>query len=128
MRTAGAALLVGLSRAVMEYAIPYAKDRHAFGEAIAQKQAVAFMLSDMQIEVNSMRWLVWKAAATLESLEDATKPAIFASRYAAEQAMKIAGQRPSRSSAATASSASTRWSSGTAPPAPLTVLDGVAAV
>ena len=90
MRTASAALRVGLSRAVMEYAIPYAKDRHAFGEAIAQKQAIAFMLSDMQIEVNSMRWLTWKAAATLESLEDATRPAIFASTYTAEQAMKIA--------------------------------------
>ena len=90
MRTASAALRVGLSRAVMDYAIPYAKDRHAFGEAIAQKQAIAFMLSDMQIEVNSMRWLTWKAAATLESLEDATKAAIFASTYTAKQAMKIA--------------------------------------
>lgn len=90
MRAANAALLVGLSRAVMEYAIPYAKDRHAFGEAIAKKQAIAFALSDMQIEVNSMRWLAWKAAASLESREDATRPAIFASRYAAEAAMKIA--------------------------------------
>ena len=90
MRTASAALRLGLSRAVMEYAIPYAKDRHAFGEAIAQKQAVAFMLSGMQIEVNAMRWLVWKAAATLESLEDATKAALFASTYTAEQAMIVA--------------------------------------
>ncbi len=90
MRTASAALRVGLSRAVMEYAIPYAKDRHAFGEAIAQKQAIAFMLSDMQIEVNSMRWLVWKAAARLESLEDATQAASFAATYSAEQAMKVA--------------------------------------
>jgi acyl-CoA dehydrogenase len=90
LRTANAALLVGLSRAVMEYAIPYAKDRHAFGEAIAQKQAIAFTLSGMRIEVESMRWLVWKAAATLESLEDATRPAIFAAGYAAEHAMEIA--------------------------------------
>ena len=90
MRTASAALRVGLARAVLEYAIPYAKDRHAFGEAIAQKQAVAFMLSGMQIEVNSMRALVWKAAATLESAEDATKAALFASTYTAEQTMIVA--------------------------------------
>ncbi len=48
------------------------------------------MLSGMQIEVNAMRWLVWKAAATLESLEDATKAALFASTYTAEQAMIVA--------------------------------------
>lgn len=89
-RTANAALLVGLARAVREYAIPYAKDRHAFGEAIAQKQAIAFMLSNMQIETHAMRWLTWKAAATLESLEDANKAAIHAHRYAAEQGMKLA--------------------------------------
>jgi alkylation response protein AidB-like acyl-CoA dehydrogenase len=89
-RTANAALLTGLCRAVMEYAIPYAKDRHAFGEAIAQKQAIAFMLSNMQIETNSMRWLTWKAAAALESLEDATRPALFAHGYSAEQGMKLA--------------------------------------
>ncbi len=90
MRTASAALRVGVSRAVKEYAIPYAKDRHAFGEAIAQKQAIAFTLSDMEIEVNSMRWLTWKAAAALESLEDATQPALFASTYTARECMKIA--------------------------------------
>ncbi|MDJ0787560.1 MAG: acyl-CoA dehydrogenase family protein [Myxococcota bacterium] len=89
-RVAGAALLTGLSRGVLEFCIPYAKERHAFGEAIAQKQAVAFMLSDMQVEVESMRWLTWKAASQLEQGTDATKAAVFASRYAATQAMKIA--------------------------------------
>lgn len=89
-RTANAALLVGLSRAVMEYAIPYAKDRHAFDEAIAQKQAIAFMLSDMQVETEAMRWLTWKAASFLEQGRDATREAAQASAYAAEQAMKIA--------------------------------------
>jgi alkylation response protein AidB-like acyl-CoA dehydrogenase len=89
-RTAQAALLLGLSRAVLEYAIPYAKERHAFGEAIAQKQAIAFMLSDMQVETESLRWLVWKAASQLERGLDATRSAVFAASYAAEQGMKIA--------------------------------------
>ena len=51
---------------VIEYAIPYAKERVAFGEAIAQKQAIAFMLADMHIETDAMRWLIWKAASQLE--------------------------------------------------------------
>jgi acyl-CoA dehydrogenase len=89
-RTALAAVLTGVSRAVMEYAIPYAKDREAFGEAIAKKQAIAFTLADMRIETESMRWLVWKAASRLEQGLDATRDAHLARSYAARQAMKIA--------------------------------------
>ena len=85
-----AAVMLGLSRAVLEYAIPYAKDRHAFDQAIAQKQAIAFMLSDMAIETDAMRWMVWKAASELESGADATRSAHLARAYAARQAMKIA--------------------------------------
>lgn len=89
-RTATSAVMVGVSRAVLEYAIPYAKDREAFGEAIAKKQAIAFMLSDMRIEVDAMRWLVWKAASHLERGLDATRAAHVARVYCAREAMKIA--------------------------------------
>jgi alkylation response protein AidB-like acyl-CoA dehydrogenase len=89
-RAASAALLVGLSCAVMDYAIPYAKERRAFGEFIAQKQAIAFMLSDMRVETDAMRWLTWKAASQLEQGQVATRAAQFAHAYAAEHAMKIA--------------------------------------
>jgi acyl-CoA dehydrogenase len=89
-RTAQAALLVGLSRAVMDYAIPYAKERVAFDEPIARKQAIAFTLSDMRVETDAMRWLTWKAASFLERGLPATREATFAVRYAAEQSMRIA--------------------------------------
>jgi len=89
-RTGGAAVLLGLARGVMEYAIPYAKDRVAFDEAIAQKQAIAFILSDMQVETDALRWLVWKAASFLEQGLDATRESVLAWTTAAEQAMKIA--------------------------------------
>lgn len=89
-RVALGAVLVGVSRAVMEYAIPYAKEREAFGEAIARKQAIAFTLADMRIEVDAMRWLVWKAASQLEHGFDATREAHHAKLYCARQAMKIA--------------------------------------
>ena len=73
-----------------EDAIPYAKDRVAFGARIAQKQAIAFTLSDMRVEIDSMRWLVWKAASLLEREVDATRASHFARFYSAEQSMKIA--------------------------------------
>jgi alkylation response protein AidB-like acyl-CoA dehydrogenase len=44
----------------------------------------------MQVETESLRWLVWKAASQLERGLDATRSAVFAASYAAEQAMKIA--------------------------------------
>jgi alkylation response protein AidB-like acyl-CoA dehydrogenase len=91
-RTALAAVQVGLSRAVLEYAVPYARDRRAFGQAIGQKQAIAFRLADMHIETEAQRWLVWKAASQLEQGLSATRAAHHARAYAAQQAMWIADQ------------------------------------
>jgi len=91
-RTALAAASVGVARAVMEYAIPYAKEREAFGEAIARKQAIAFALAEMRIETDAMRWLTWKAASRLEHGLDATREAHLARLYCARQVMKIADE------------------------------------
>ncbi len=85
-----AATMVGLSRAVLEYCVPYTKDREAFDEPIARKQAIAFMLADMHIEIESARWLVWQAASRLEKGLDATREAALARSYAAEKSMWIA--------------------------------------
>jgi alkylation response protein AidB-like acyl-CoA dehydrogenase len=85
-----ATLLNGLARAVLEYCVPYAKERVAFGEAIARKQSIAFRLAEMHMEVESMRWMIWKAASELERGVDATRSAHLARTYAAEKAMWIA--------------------------------------
>ncbi len=89
-RLGSAALALGLSRAVMEFAIPYAKQRVAFGKPIAKKQTIAFMLAEMEIELNSMRWLVWKAASQLEQGLDATRATTLAQTYVNRETMKIA--------------------------------------
>ena len=89
-RAALAIALTGLARAVGEYCIPYAKERVAFGAAIAKKQAIAFCLADMRIETDAMRHLAWKAASQLEHGHDATKSAQLARDYAAEECMRIA--------------------------------------
>jgi alkylation response protein AidB-like acyl-CoA dehydrogenase len=85
-----AAVLTGLSRAVLEYCVPYAKERVAFGEAIARKQSIAFRLAEMHMEVESMRWMIWKAAGDLERGRDATRSTHLARLYANEKAMWIA--------------------------------------
>ena len=89
-RTAIAACLVGIGRAVVDYCVPYAKERVAFGEEIAKKQAIAFMLSESHTEVEAMRWLVWQAASKLEKGLDATKASYQAWSYAGEKGLWVA--------------------------------------
>ena len=90
LRLGSSALALGISRAMFETCVPYAKERVAFGQPIAQKQTIAFMLADMKIELNSMRWLLWKAASRLERGLDAMREATLAQTYIAREAMKIA--------------------------------------
>lgn len=88
-RVALSAILTGVARAAVEYAIPYAKDREAFDQAIAQKQGIAFKLAEMHIETDAMRWLTWKAASQLEQSLDATRSAHLAHDYAAKSGVFV---------------------------------------
>lgn len=89
-RVGQAAVLLGLSRAVLEYCVPYAKDRVAFDEAIAKKQSIAFRLAEMHIHCEALRNLVWQAACFLEKGGDVTRAARHARTYANEHAMWVA--------------------------------------
>ena len=84
------AILAGLSRGVMEYVIPYTKERVVHGAPLAQKQTIAFNIADMHIDVEAMRWLNWRAAWALETRQPATRTAQLAYTYAGAQAMRIA--------------------------------------
>ncbi len=88
-RVAAAAAGVGMARASFELCRDYAKEREAFGAPIATKQAIAFKLADMAIEIDAARLLTWEAAWTLDVGQDATRVARLAfdkSRRAAMQA------------------------------------------
>ena len=83
------AMAVGVARASHAYALNYAKERYAFGEPIASRQAIAFMLAESAMEIDGMRLLAWRAAWRLDRREDATRDAALAKMYCAEQTMKI---------------------------------------
>ncbi len=83
------AMAVGISRASHEYALEYAKERVAFGEPIAYRQSIAFMLAESAMEVDAMRLLAWRAAWKLDRGEDATRESTLAKRYCADQTMKV---------------------------------------
>lgn len=88
-RVALAALAVGVARSSYEYARDYAKERHAFGAPIATKQAIAFMLAEAAIEVDSARLMVWDAAWQIDQGQDATKAAYLAKQYADQAALTV---------------------------------------
>ncbi|MBI4515319.1 MAG: acyl-CoA dehydrogenase family protein [Deltaproteobacteria bacterium] len=84
-----AALAVGVARAAFEYARDYAKERKAFGVAIGQKQAIAFMLAEMATEIDATRLLTWEAAWKIDRGEAATREAVLAKQYAANMVLKV---------------------------------------
>ncbi len=84
-----AALAVGVADAAAEYARSYAKQRVQFGVPIAQKQAIAFMLAEMAIEVDAARLLAWEAAWKLDQGADARREAYLAKQYADKAAMFV---------------------------------------
>ncbi len=88
-RVASAALAVGVARAAFDYAREYAKERRAFGVAIAQKQSIAFMLANMAIEIDATRLLAWEAAWRLDQPLPATREGALARDYAAKASLKI---------------------------------------
>jgi acyl-CoA dehydrogenase len=63
---ANAARQVGLARASYESALAYTQDRVAFGKPVAHFQSISFELADMAMEVESARWMVWRAAAEVD--------------------------------------------------------------
>ncbi len=77
-RAALAALAVGVSRGAYEYALKYAREREAFGEPIAQRQSIAFMLAEMATEIEATRLMVWEAAWLIDQGCDATREAYLA--------------------------------------------------
>lgn len=88
-RVAMSAIGTGISRASLEFVKDYARQRVQFGEPIAHKQSVAFMLAEMAYEVDAMRLMTWKAASRLEAGKGAARESYLAKLYAGEMTMKV---------------------------------------
>lgn len=89
-RVALAACGVGVARAAFEVARDYAKEREAFGTKIAQKQAIAFKLADMAIEIDGARLMTWEAAWRLDQGDDALREATLAINQVKRVALEAA--------------------------------------
>jgi alkylation response protein AidB-like acyl-CoA dehydrogenase len=88
-RLGWAALAVGTSHAVLDYVVPYVKEREAFGEPIANRQSVAFMCANIAIELDGLRLVTWRGAARAEQGLSFSREAALAKRLGADKGMQI---------------------------------------
>src|SRR3954470_22921342 len=86
-RIAIAALAVGLAQGCVDESVKYAKERHAFGQAIGNFQAVRFLIADMELRAHTARIAYYDAAARMLAGEDFKRHAAIAKLYASEAAV-----------------------------------------
>lgn len=80
---------VGVATAAYEAALAYSRDRHAFGQPIANFQAIQLKLADMATEIQAARLLTYWAAARSEATGGRVDlEAGMAKLYASEVALK----------------------------------------
>jgi alkylation response protein AidB-like acyl-CoA dehydrogenase len=83
------AVAVGTGQAVLDYVIPYVNERRAFGEPISNRQAVAFMVANIAIELEGMRLLTYRAASRVDQGMGFAREAALARHLCAERGMAI---------------------------------------
>jgi len=84
-----AAQCVGMARSALGHALAYARERKAFGQTLAQHQAVAFQLADMATGLEAANNLVLGAAAMRDAGVPCLKQACMAKLFASQTAEKI---------------------------------------
>ncbi|HEX9272080.1 MAG TPA: acyl-CoA dehydrogenase [Candidatus Binatia bacterium] len=85
-----AAQALGIAQGCLEESVAHAKQRHQFGHAIGEFQAIQWMLADMATEIDAARLLTYRAAWLLENHRSVTKEAAMAKLFASEAANRIA--------------------------------------
>ena len=85
-----AALALGMARGAFEAAAKYAKQRQQFGRAIAEFQAIQFMLSEMATRIDASALLIHRAAWMKDRGMKTTRESAMAKLYASEAGVYVA--------------------------------------
>jgi alkylation response protein AidB-like acyl-CoA dehydrogenase len=88
-RLAWCALAVGTGQAVLDYVSAYVRERRAFGEPIADRQAVAFAVANIAIELDGLRLATLRAAARVDAGLTFHREVALARRLCAVHGMAI---------------------------------------
>ncbi len=85
-----AALALGIAKGSYEASVKYAKERHQFGQPIANFQGISFKLADMATKIEAAELLTRQAADLKNRGEKVTKQSAMAKYYASEICVQIA--------------------------------------
>jgi alkylation response protein AidB-like acyl-CoA dehydrogenase len=88
-RLAWCALAVGTGQAVLDYVKQYVNERTAFGEPISNRQAVAFTVANIAIELEGMRLATYRAASRVDQGLSFAREVTLARRLCSERGMAI---------------------------------------
>jgi alkylation response protein AidB-like acyl-CoA dehydrogenase len=80
---------IGIGEAALAASIEYAKERRTFGKAIADHQAIQWMLADSRTELDASRMLTMRAAELKERGRAFSQEAAMAKLYASEAAGRV---------------------------------------
>ncbi len=83
------AISIGLARAAHEFSLAYAKERQAFGQPIAEFQAIQWMLADAETDIEAARSLLYRAAWLKGQSRDYIQAAAMAKLFATEMAERV---------------------------------------
>lgn len=85
--------MVGLAQGALEHGLAYAQERKQFGQALAEFQAIQFLLADLATELEAARLLTYNAArlrdAGVSFIKEAAMAKVFASRMAETVSSKV---------------------------------------
>ncbi len=84
-----ASLSLGIAKGAYEASVKYAKERHQFGQPIANFQAISFKLADMATKIQAAELLTREAARLKMAGLPCTKVAAMAKYYASEISVEV---------------------------------------
>lgn len=84
-----AALSLGIAKGAYEASVRYAKERHQFGEPIANFQGISFKLADMATTISAAELLTRQASDLKNAGKKCTRESAMAKYYASEVAVKV---------------------------------------
>ena len=83
---------LGIAQASLDASVSYSKDRVQFGKPIADNQAIQFKITDMAMEIEASRLLIYQAAWKKDQGLNYGRYASMAKVYASEVAMRASTQ------------------------------------
>ena len=84
-----AAQALGIAEGAFDEAVTYMKERKQFGKSLSKFQGLAWMIADMDVAIESARFLVYKAACLKDAGKSYTVEAARAKLHAANVAMDV---------------------------------------